>query len=131
MFEPGGPVVRSRRRRGQFLVAVGAVLGVLVGVVLGLGVENTQTSAVAAPTPAGAAAVAAAPPTSQLTVSPPAGPGHRADGDASTGRLDAQSVDRPGKAKAKAGKDGKRSRKGPDKGSGDHPTDRSGKDKHR
>jgi hypothetical protein len=87
--------------------------------------------AVAAPTRMRGAAVAAVPPTSQLTVSPPAGSGDRADGDASTGRLRVQSVERPGKAKSKAGKDGKRSRKGEDQGSGDHGTSRSDKGKNR
>ena len=112
---------RSRRRRGQFLVAVGALLGALVGVVLGLAVEDVQTNA----------AVAAAPPTSQHTVSPPAGSEDRAEGDASTGRLRAQSVDRPGKANGNEGKDGKRSGKGENTGSGDHPTGKSDKAKNK
>jgi hypothetical protein len=89
-------VDRSLRRRGQFLVAVGAVLGALVGIVLGLAVEDPQAStAVAAPGPVRAAALAATPPSGRPTAAQPAGSGDRADGDASTGRQRTRSAYRP------------------------------------
>jgi hypothetical protein len=110
-------VDRSVRRRGQLLVVVGALLGALVGVVLGLAVGDGRTdTAVAAPTRARSAAAAAAAPTSQPT-------------GASTSRLRVSSVDRPGKAKSKASKDGKRPPKEKHKGHGDDATGRSNKDK--
>jgi hypothetical protein len=40
-------------------------------------------------------------------------------------------VDRPDKAKSKAGKDSKRSHEGKNKGSGDHATGGSNKDKNK
>ena len=87
MFDIGGPAERSLRRRGQFLVVVGALLGALVGVVLGLAVEDLQTpTAVAAPGLADGVALAARPPSSQPTPSQSTGSGDRADSDASTGR---------------------------------------------
>ena len=66
----------SPRRRGQFLVVVGALLGALSGVVLGLAVDNPQTpTAVAAPGRAGGAALAAHPPSSQPSTSESTGSG--------------------------------------------------------
>ena len=121
---------RSSRRRGQSLVVVGALLGVLVGVVLGLAVEDPQTSAaVAAPAHARGAAVAATPPTSQPTASQPTGSGDWADGGQPTGRLRTRSVEHPGKAKTRVGRDGKGSRKGENKESGQHATGKPGKGK--
>ena len=121
VFQPRDPRYPSLRRDGQLLVVVGAVLGALVGVILGLAVGDGRTGAPAvAPTRARGAAVAAAPPTSQLTVPPPADSGDRVEGHGSTGRLRVQSVDHPRKAKSKADKDSKPTRKAKDKGSGDH-----------
>ena len=81
VVEPGGLVDRSSRRRGQSLVVVGALLGALGGVALGLAVGGPQTSAaVAAPAPARSAAVAATPPTSQPTASQSSGSRDWADG---------------------------------------------------
>ena len=97
---------RSLRRRGQFLVVVGVLLGALSGVVLGLAVDDPRTpTAVAAPGRAGGAAPAAHPPSSQLTVSPAAGSGQSAGGDASTGRQSTEPADRPGNGLGDAGKD--------------------------
>ena len=119
---------RSSRRRGQSLVVVGALLGALGGVALGLAVGCPQTSAaVAAPAPARSAAVAATPPTSQPTASQSSGSRDWADGAMSTGRLRIQSVKHPGRAKTKAGRDGKGSRKGENKESGDHANGKLGK----
>lgn len=119
---------RSPRRRGQSLVVVGALLGGLGGVVLGLAVEDPQTrAAVAAPARARGAAVPATRPTSQPTASQPTGSGDRADSAASTGRLRTQSVEHPAKAKTKAGRDGKGSRKGKNKESSDHANGQPGK----
>ena len=98
---------RSLRRRGQFLVAVGAVLGALVGIVLGLAVEDPQAStAVAAPGPARAAT----PPSGQPTAAQPTGSGEQADGDASAGRQRTRSAYRPDHGQGRAHKDSKRKR---------------------
>ena len=92
---------RSLRRHGQFLVAVGVVLGALAGIVLGLAVEDPQTStAVAAPGPA-RAALAATPPSGQPTAAQRTGSGDQADGDASTGTQRTRSAYRPDKGLAK------------------------------
>ena len=97
----------SPRRRGQFLVVVGVLLGTLSGVVLGLAVDDPQTSmAVADPGRAAGAALAAHPPSSQPTASPTAGSGERAGGDASTGRQRTKPPDRPNNGHGKADKDG-------------------------
>ena len=102
---------RSLRRRGQFLVAVGAVLGALVGIVLGLAVEDPQAStAVAAPGAARAAALAATPPSGQPTAAQPTGSGEQADGDASAGRQRTRSAYRPDHGQGRAHKDSKRKR---------------------
>jgi hypothetical protein len=45
----------------------------------------------------------------------------------STGRLRTQSVKHPGRARTKAGRDGKGSRKGENKKSGDHANGKPGK----
>lgn len=104
-------VDRSLRRHGQFLVAMGAVLGALVGIVLGLAVEDPQAStAVAAPGPAPATALAATPPSSQSTAAQPTGPGDQADGDASTGRQRTRLAYRPDKGQGRAHMDSKRER---------------------
>ena len=50
-----------------------------------------------------------------------------ADGAMSTGRLPTQSVKHPGRARTKAGRDGKGSRKGENKESGDHANGKPGK----
>jgi hypothetical protein len=101
-------VDRSLRRRGQFLVAVGGVLGALVGIILGLAVEDPQAStAVAAPGPARAVALAATPPSGQPTAAPPAGSGDQADGDVSTGRQRTRSAYRPDQGQGRAHKDSK------------------------
>jgi hypothetical protein len=50
-----------------------------------------------------------------------------ADGAMSTGRLRTQSVKHPGRARTKAGRDGKGSRKGENKKSGDHANGKPGK----
>lgn len=102
---------RSLRRRGQFLVAVGAVLGALVGIVLGLAVEAPQANtAVAAPGPARAAALAATPPSGQPTTAQPAGSGDQVGGDGSTGRQRTRSAYRPDHGQGRAHKDSKRER---------------------
>jgi hypothetical protein len=109
-------VERSSRRRGQSLIVVGALLGALGGVALGLAVEDPQTSAVvAAPARVRGAAVAATPPTSQPAAAQPSSSGDRADGGEPTGRQRTQSVEHPGTARTKGGRDGKGSRKGKNK----------------
>ena len=98
---------RSLRRHGQFLVAVGVVLGALAGIVLGLAVEDPQTStAVAAPGPARAAA----PLSGQPTAAQRTGSGDQADGDASTGRQRTRLAYRPDQGQDRAHKDSKRER---------------------
>ena len=119
---------RSSRRRGQSLVVVGALLGALSGVVLGLAVGDPQTSAAVAAPAHARDAVAATPPTSQPTASLPSGSGDWADSATSTGRLPTQSVKHPGRAKTTAGRDGKGSRKG-EKESGEHANGKPGKGK--
>jgi hypothetical protein len=105
MFNLGGLVDRSLRRRGQFLVVVGALLGALIGVGLGLAVEDAGTSrAVAAP--GHGAALAATPPDNQPPASRTAGSGSRTAGNDSSGSQHAESADRPDKRHGKAQKDG-------------------------
>jgi hypothetical protein len=118
-------VDRSLRRRGQFLVAVGALLGALVGVVFGLAVEDAQTStAVAEPA---RAAAAVAPPSSQPTAGQPARSGDRADGDGSTGRQRTQSAYRPDQGHGKASKDSRATRDGDWKKTGSRGHDKPSK----
>jgi hypothetical protein len=121
MFGVGGPVAWSPRRRGHFLVVVGAQLGALSGVVLGLAVNDSQApTAVAAPGRAGGAALAAHPPSSQPTTSQTAGSGNSADGDSSTGRQRTKPAERPnnghGKPKDSDGRQDKPSKDKPGKG---------------
>ena len=112
----------SPRRRGQFLVVVGALLGALSGVVLGLAVDGPQTPmAVAAPGRAGGAVLAAHPPISQTTTSRTAESGKSAD-DASTGKQPTKPADRPNNGHDTAGKDGDGRKDKPSK-------DKPGKDK--
>jgi hypothetical protein len=125
MFDLGGPLERSLRRRGLFLVVVGALLGALIGVALGLTVEDPQTStAAAAPGRARGAALAAHPPSSQPTASQPVGSGDRADGDTATGSQRTEPADRPNNSHGRASKDGEGRQGKPDKG--EH-----GQDKHK
>jgi hypothetical protein len=96
-------VDRSLRRRGQFLVATGALVGALIGTTLGLIVEDAQTStAVAAPGPGRGAALAASPPTSHPPASRAAGSG---DGNDPPGTQRAEPPGRPDKRDGKAHKD--------------------------
>lgn len=119
---------RSLRRRGQVLVVVGALLGALSGVVLGLAVEDPQApTAVAAPSRTRGAALAAHPPSSQPTASQTAGPGDRADGDGSTSRQRTEPADRPNNGHGNAAKDGqgRQDKPGKDKpGKGEHGKDK-------
>jgi hypothetical protein len=104
-------VDRSLRRRGQFLVAVGVVLGAMVGIILGLAVEDPQAStAVAAPGPARVAALAATPPSSQPAAAQPTGSRDQADGEGSTGRQRTRSAYRPDQGQGRAHEDSKRKR---------------------
>jgi hypothetical protein len=101
-------VDRSSRRHGQFLVVVGALLGALVGVVLGLAVKDPQSvAAVAAPERAHGAVSAVTPPSSRPAASQAAGPGNGADGDQSGGRQRTRVTDRPHHGHGKAHKAGK------------------------
>ena len=98
VFELGGPVDRSLRRRGQHLVVVGALLGTLIGTALGLIAEDAQTStAVAASGPARGAALAARPPSSHPPASRAAGSW---DGNDSSGNQRAEPPGRPDKRMA-------------------------------
>jgi hypothetical protein len=122
-------VDRSLRRHGQFLVTVGAVLGALVGIVLGLAVEDPQAiTAVAAPGPARAAALAATSPSDQPTAAQPTGSGDQADGDASSGRQRTQSAYRPDQGQRGAYKDSKRERKKDNEAPRKHPHGKPGED---
>ena len=89
----------SPRRRGQFLVVVGALLGALSGVILGLAVDDP-------PAPTAVAALAAHPPGSQPTTSHTAGAGNSADGDASTSGQPTKPAERPNHGHGNVGKDG-------------------------
>jgi hypothetical protein len=100
------PVDRSLRLRGQSLVIAGALLGALIGAGLGLVAEDAETSMrVAAPNPAGGAALAASSPGSQPPTSRGAGSGDRSDGNQSSGTERAKSADRPGTRDGKGHKD--------------------------
>jgi hypothetical protein len=126
VFDLGGPVDRSFRRRGQFLVVVGALLGALIGAAVGLVVEEAQTStAVAAPGRARGAVLAVSPPSSHPPASRAAGSGNRTDGNESSGEQRAESPDRPDKRDGKAHKDGNGGRDKP----GGHDKDQPGKGK--
>ena len=119
---------RSLRRHGQLLVAVGAFLGALVGVVLGLAVEDPQTSTAAvAPGRARAGALAATPPSSQPAAAQPAGSGKQADGNASTGRQHTESAYRPDQGQGRAHKDSQRERERDDKEPRKHANGKPGK----
>jgi hypothetical protein len=125
VFDLGGSVDRSLRRRGQFLVVVGALLGALMGVALGLVVEDARTStAVAAPGRAHGAVLAASPPSSHPTASRAAGSRNRTGGNESSGNQHAESADRPDEQHSKGHKDreGQRDKPG-------HVKDKSGKGK--
>jgi hypothetical protein len=101
-------VNRSPRSHGQFLVVVGALLGALVGVVLGLAVEDPQTvEAVAAPGRAHGAVLAVTPPSSRPATFQAAGPGDEAASDQFTGRQRTQEADQPDHGHGKAHKAGK------------------------
>src|SRR5512132_3246929 len=103
VFELGGPVHRSFRRRGQFLVVVGALVGALIGTTLGLIAEDAQPStAVAAAGLGRGAALAASPPSSHPPASRTAGAGH---GNDSSGTQRAESPGRPDKRDGNAHKD--------------------------
>jgi hypothetical protein len=120
VFDLGGPVDRSLRRRGQFLVVVGALLGALIGTALGLIAEDAQTStAVAASGPGRGAALAASPPTNHPPPSRAAGSG---DGNDFPGNQRTEPPGRPDKRAGNANKDpagGKdKPSKGKDKGKG-------------
>jgi hypothetical protein len=113
-------VDRSLRRRGQFLVVVGALLGALIGTALGLIMQDAQTStAVAAAGPGRGAALAASPPSSHPPPSRAAGAG---DGNDSPGNQRAEPPGRPDNRDGNAHKDragGKdKPSKGKDKGNG-------------
>jgi hypothetical protein len=116
-------VDRSSRRRGQSLVVVGAFLGALSGVILGLAVGDPQPgTAVAAPAHPSGAAEAATLSASQPTASQPSGSGDRADGGEPTRRP----AEHPGRTTAKPPKDGKEPRKD-GKQSGGHANGKPGK----
>jgi hypothetical protein len=122
-------VDRSLRRHGQFLVAVGAVLGALVGIVLGLAVEDPQAStAVAAPGQARAVALAATPPSAQPIAAQPTGSGDHADGDASTGRQRTRLAYRPDQGQGRAHKDSKQAREKDNEEPRKHANGKPGKD---
>jgi hypothetical protein len=120
MFNLGGLMGRWRRRRGQRLVVVGALLGALIGVGLGLTVEDAGTGrAVAAP--GRGAALAASRPGSQPTTSRTAGAGSRSAGNDASG---SQQVESPGRSDTGHGRareegEGRKGKPGP------------GEDKHR
>jgi hypothetical protein len=119
-------VDQSLRRRGQFLVVVGALLGALIGVALGLVVEDAGTNtAVAASGRAPGAVLAVSPPSSHPPASRAAGSGNRTDGDESSGEQRAESPDRPDKRDGKGHKDREGGRAKP----GGHGTDQPGKGK--
>ena len=107
---------RSLRRRGQFLVVVGALLGALIGTALGLIVQDAQTStAVAASGLGRGAALAASPPTSHPPQSRAAGSG---DGNDSSGNQRAEPPGRPDKRDGNANKDRAGGKDKPGKGKG-------------
>jgi hypothetical protein len=113
-------VHRSLRRRGQFLVVVGALLGALIGTAFGLIAEDAQPStAVAASGPGRGAVLAASPPDSHPLASRAAGSG---DGNDSPGNQRTEPPGRPDKRDGNAHKDRAdgqdKPRKGKDKGKG-------------
>jgi hypothetical protein len=130
MFDSGELVERSLRRHGQFLVVVGALLGALSGVVLGLAVDDPQTpTAVAAPGRAGGAALAAQPPSSQPTASESTGSRDRATGDTSTGRQRTEPAYRPSNGRGNAREDSESRQGMPSKDKPDKDKHGKGKDK--
>jgi hypothetical protein len=102
-------VDRSSRRHGQFLVVVGALLGGLVGVVLGLAVEDPQTVAAAPGRPQGAV-LAVTPPGSRPAASQATGSGDGAGGGEVIGRQGSRVADRPHQGHGNAPKAGKETR---------------------
>jgi hypothetical protein len=119
----------SLRRHGQILVAAGAVLGAVAGIVLGLAVEDPQASTmVAAPGPARAAALAATPPSGQPTAAQPTGPGDQADGNESTAGQRSRSVYRSEKGQGRVHKDSKRKRERGNEQPRKRAKDKPGKD---
>ena len=104
-------VDRSSRRHGQFLVVVGALLGGLVGVVLGLAVEDPHTvAAAAAPGRAHGAVLAVTPPSSRPAASQASGPGDGAGGGEVIGRERTRVAERPHHGQGNAAKAGKETR---------------------
>jgi hypothetical protein len=96
-------VDRLFRRRGQFLVVAGALVGALIGTALGLIMQDAQTStAVAASGPGRGAALAASPPSSHPPPSRAAGSG---DGNDSPGNQRAEPPGRPDNRDGNAHKD--------------------------
>jgi hypothetical protein len=116
-IELGGFVDGSLRRRGQLLVVVGALLGALVGVTLGLAVDGGAGVATAAPGPGRGTALAAGAPAGQPSTS------RAVDGGG--GSEDAGPADGPGRA---AGKDGDKPDKARPEGRGQ---DKAGKDERK
>jgi hypothetical protein len=122
----------SLRRNGQYLVAVGAVLGALSGTVLGLAVEDPQAgTAVAGPGPARAAALPATSLSGQPTAAQPTGSGEQADGDGSTGRQRGRSAYRPDKGAGRADKESKRTRQKDNEEPHKRAKVKPGKDNHK
>ena len=103
MFNVGGPVARSLRRRGQFLVVVSGLLGAVVGVGLGLVVDDAGTSSAVAP--GRGVGLAATPAGSRPATSRTAGPGRRTAGSEAPGSQHADRADRPDMRHGDARKD--------------------------
>jgi len=116
MVNLGGLQGRSLRRRGHHLVVVGALVGALVGVGLGLTVEDAGTSRAVAASGRGAA-LAASRPRSQPPGSRTAGAGSETAGNDASGSEQVESPGRPDKGHGKARKEGegRRDKAGKDK----------------
>ena len=98
---------RSLRRLGQLLVAMGALLGAVLGVALALMVENTETSrADVALGRERAAVLAASPPSSQPPASRTGNSADSADGSGFSGSQRVESAGRANQGDGKADKDG-------------------------
>ena len=101
-------------RRGQTLVVVGALLGAISGVTLGLAVEDTPGPAtVVASGGERQAPVAASPPSTQPASSWAGGSVGRTDSDDSVGEQRAKSPNRADKRHDRTDKDGRDKSKGP------------------